>query len=71
MKMYKTKVCNQQRNNWWMLLIINYKLFIGKLRNLSLLRIRKVTKKPFKAGIYFQILSFFSKNISCRVNSLC
>ena len=70
MKMYKTKVCNQQRNNWWMLLIINYKLFIGKLRNLSLLRIRTVTKKPFKAGIYFQIISCFSKNISCRVNSL-
>ena len=68
--MYKTKVCNQQRNNWGMLLIINFKLFIGKLKNLSLLGIRTVTKKLFKAGIYFQILSCFNKNISCRVNSL-
>lgn len=57
-----------------MLWIINYKLFIGKLRNLRLLGVkvsqRTVTKKHLLAEIclkILQILRFLKKNFNCQV----
>ncbi len=54
--------------------IINYKLFIGKLRNLRLLGVKvsqkTVTKKYLLVEIclkIIQILSFLKKNFNCQV----